>query len=158
MVHLQPFQFETWANTADYFQLKNIKETIINQMDTVLLRIKEITINEGITIGSLEKRIGASKGVLSRAIKNGSDIQAKWLQKIVEIYPRYSSFWLLTGHGDMINQNVTTIPKNSFEKKCSDCKKNEQRISDLLETISSLKETNTVQKELIAEIKKHHLH
>ncbi|MDR0688047.1 MAG: hypothetical protein LBF55_05080, partial [Prevotellaceae bacterium] len=48
------------------------------------------------------KKIGASKGVLSRALANGTDIQAKWLQRIVENYPQYSSRWLLTGQGAML--------------------------------------------------------
>ena len=54
------------------------------------------------TIGAMERSIGASKGVLSRAISNGTDIQSKWVQIIVENYPRYSPEWLLTGKGNML--------------------------------------------------------
>lgn len=54
------------------------------------------------TIGAMERSIGASKGVLSRAISNGTDIQSKWIQIIVENYPRYSPEWLLTGKGNML--------------------------------------------------------
>jgi len=75
-------------------------------MGKILSRISEIANNEKITISALEKKIGASKGVLSRAIKNGTDIQAKWLQLIVEIYPRYSLNWLIRGIGDMIINNT----------------------------------------------------
>lgn len=71
-------------------------------MRTVLLRVKEIAAREGISIGALENQIGASKGVLSRAINNGTDIQSKWLQIIVENYPQYSARWLLTGQGEML--------------------------------------------------------
>lgn len=71
-------------------------------MGNILSRIKEIATNEDISIGGFEKKIGASKGVLSRAITNGTDIQSKWIQNIVENYPRYSAEWLLTGKGDMI--------------------------------------------------------
>lgn len=53
-------------------------------MNTILSRIQEIVSNEGTTIGALERIIGASKGVLSRAINNGTDIQSKWIQRIVE--------------------------------------------------------------------------
>jgi hypothetical protein len=56
-------------------------------METILSRIQEIASHEGITIGALERQIGASKGVLSRAINNGTDIQSKWVQIIVEIIP-----------------------------------------------------------------------
>lgn len=71
-------------------------------MGNILSRIQEIALNEGITIGALERKIGASKGVLSRAINNGTDIQSKWLQIIVENYPTYSTRWLLTGKGSML--------------------------------------------------------
>lgn len=70
-------------------------------------RIKQIALNEGITIGALERIIGASKGVLSRAIANGTDIQSKWLEAIVENYPQYSAQWILKGVGDMLQAKPT---------------------------------------------------
>lgn len=73
-------------------------------MCKIVSRIKQIASNEGITIGAMERIIGASKGVLSRAINNGTDIQSKWLMALVENYPQYSSEWLLTGIGDMIKE------------------------------------------------------
>ncbi len=77
-------------------------------MSKILTRIQEIAINEGITIGALERSIGASKGVLSRAINNGTDIQSKWLQTLVDNYPQYSTDWLLTGNGPMLKDNVNS--------------------------------------------------
>ncbi len=68
---------------------------------STILRINEIAITEGINISALEKSIGASKGVLSRAIKNNTDIQTKWISLIVENYPTYNANWLLTGEGKM---------------------------------------------------------
>lgn len=78
-------------------------------MGNILSRIQEIASNEGITIGAMERTIGASKGVLSRAINNGTDIQAKWLSIIVENYPRYSTRWLLTGAGSMLKDDLNGI-------------------------------------------------
>ena len=78
-------------------------------MGNILSRIQEIASNEGITIGAMERTIGASKGVLSRAINNGTDIQAKWLSIIVENYPRYSTEWLLTGAGSMLKDDLKGI-------------------------------------------------
>ena len=78
-------------------------------MGNILSRIQEIASNEGITIGAMERTIGASKGVLSRAINNGTDIQAKWLSIIVENYPRYSTGWLLTGAGSMWKDDLKGI-------------------------------------------------
>lgn len=82
-------------------------------MGNILSRIQEIASNEGITIGALERKIGASKGVLSRAISNGTDIQSKWVQTIVENYPHYSARWLMTGRGEMLadEQPTSTPPK-----------------------------------------------
>lgn len=71
-------------------------------MGNILSRIQDIASNEGITIGALERCIGASKGVLSRAINNGTDIQSKWITILVENYPQYSPAWLLTGEGNML--------------------------------------------------------
>lgn len=71
-------------------------------MNSILTRIEKLAKNEGITIGALERNIGASKGVLSRAIANGTDIQSKWVQSMAENYPQYSAEWLLAGRGNMI--------------------------------------------------------
>lgn len=79
-------------------------------MGELLHRISEIARLEGVTIGAMEKQIGASKGVLSRAIQNDTDIQAKWLSKIVENYPGYSADWLLSGNGEASQPNEKMIP------------------------------------------------
>ena len=71
-------------------------------MAKILDNISVLAENEGITIGALERKIGASKGVLSRAITNGTDIQAKWITAIVENNPLVSAQWLLTGEGEML--------------------------------------------------------
>lgn len=84
-------------------------------METLLHRISQVAKKEGISIGALEKSIGASKGVISRAIQNNTDIQSKWLTKIVENYPLYSAEWLLSGEGEMIKGKVKT-----FEFKSED--------------------------------------
>lgn len=76
-------------------------------MCKILNRIKEITENEGITIAALERSIGASKGVIYKAISKGTDIQAKWLGAIVENYPQYSAQWLLSGKGKMLTAPVS---------------------------------------------------
>lgn len=85
-------------------------------MKTILHRIEQIAANEGVKITAFEKIIGASKGVLSRAINNGTDIQSKWLQSIVENYPLYSESWLLTGRGSMLKENES-IPEVNYAYK-----------------------------------------
>lgn len=78
-------------------------------METVLDRIAQIAEREQISIGKLERIIGASKGVLSRAISNKSDIQSKWISRIVENYPQYSGDWLLTGNGEPEKISVSSV-------------------------------------------------
>jgi hypothetical protein len=100
------------------FNCANKNGIIFNEMERILDRIEKIAINEGIGITSLEKIIGASRGVLSRAINNGTDIQAKWIQAVVENYPAYSESWLLTGKGEMLRSNPgTTNMHNEKEQK-----------------------------------------
>ena len=93
------------------FNRENNSGIIFNFMATILDRIQEIAQNEGISIGALERQIGASKGVLSRAINNGTDIQSKWIQTLVENYPLYSAEWLLTGRGVMRKTNCAQSSK-----------------------------------------------
>lgn len=78
-------------------------------MENITKTFSKVAKNEGVTITKLEQIIGASKGVLSRAIANNSDIQSKWLLKLVENYPLYNAEWLLTGQGKMLKEN-----KNNF--------------------------------------------
>lgn len=81
-------------------------------MKTILERVSEIANNENITITALEKKIGASAGVLSRAIRNNTDIQAKWVQCIIENYPLYNANWLLTGEGSVLKSDNKTAEDN----------------------------------------------
>jgi hypothetical protein len=82
---------------------------------SILSQILEIANNECISIGAIEKKIGASKGVLSRALAKNTDIQAKWLQRVVENYPQYSSDWLLTGQGAMLrSESCRQAPSTDY--------------------------------------------
>jgi len=71
-----------------------------------LKRIKIVADREGMSVSAFEATIGASKGVFTRALANGTDIQSKWLINLVEKYPQYSSEWLLKGEGDMLKPNL----------------------------------------------------
>ncbi len=126
-------------------------------MKSILEVFIKISENEGIKITQLEEKIGASKGVLSRAIKNNSDIQAKWLLKLVENYPQYNEQWLLTGEGNMLkkstpSQEVQEVHDDkytaSLEKQVALLEKNnalqEEKIAGLEKTIKELK--NNLQK------------
>lgn len=76
-------------------------------MNNILKAMEKIAVNEGITITKLEQKIGASKGVLSRAISNNSDIQSKWLLSLVDNYPQYRTDWIITGTEPMLKERKT---------------------------------------------------
>jgi len=81
-------------------------------MNPILERIRKIVEHENISFSALEASIGASKGVFSKALANGTDIQSKWLVNLSENYPQYSSEWLLAGKGEMLKKDVL---KDSIE-------------------------------------------
>lgn len=83
-------------------------------MDTILSRIAKISECEGVSITAMEALIGASKGVLSRALSNNTDIQSKWVKSIVENYQQYNAEWLLTGNGTMLKSAENAV-KSSVE-------------------------------------------
>ena len=107
-------------------------------MEIILDRIEQFAEKQGIKIGALEKKIGASKGVLSRAIAQKTDIQSKWLSKLVENFPQIDANWLLTGEGSMYRSsgvlNAASPPDRDevvrlLREKITD----QQKIIDLLE-------------------------
>ena len=87
-------------------------------MEIILDRIEQFAEKQGIKIGALEKKIGASKGVLSRAIAQKTDIQSKWLSKLVENFPQIDANWLLTGEGSMYRDTtvMTEAPPPDRDK------------------------------------------
>lgn len=90
-------------------------------MNPILEKIMHLAENEGITLYRLEQVIGASKGVLSHAINNNRDIQAKWVLKLVKNYPQYSCEWLLRSEGPMIkaatSENYTPAYNEEEDEK-----------------------------------------
>ena len=82
-------------------------------MANFIERIQIIAQIEGVSINEMERIIGASKGVLSRAIKNNTDIQAKWLFFFSYNFKKFSPEWILTGNGDPLCKREPVITENS---------------------------------------------
>lgn len=145
------FHQEYAAKIDENFQLQKYFGYFFQLMCKIIPRIKELVLKEGITIGALERQIGASKGVLSRAIANGTDIQSKWLVAIVENYPQYSAQWLLTGIGDMSNNNdyTATGPTSPYHQ----IQQNTSDTSAFVSAITSLNDTIREQAEEIGRLK-----
>lgn len=81
-------------------------------------RLKQFIDNQGLSVSAFEQRIGASDGMIRRAIKNNTDIQSKWLSKISDNYHDISLEWLITGHGSMLKSdtNDSNIPIAHIEE------------------------------------------
>lgn len=63
----------------------------------------ELFINSlGISVRAFENIVGTSNGLIRKAISNKTDIQSKWISKIVENFPQLNIVWLLTGNGEML--------------------------------------------------------
>lgn len=84
-------------------------------MCKILSRIKSLAENEGISIPTIERTIGASRGVISKAIAKGTDIQSKWVELICENFPRYSAEWLVAGRGEMIKPTENLISRHALK-------------------------------------------
>lgn len=120
-------------------------------MSKILDNIKCLADNEGIGITKLEEKIGASKGVLSRAIAKKSDIQAKWISKIVEIYPQYSCEWLIKNEGPMLKRTIDLQSESSDYNFSSHYK---DLADSRKETIESLKKEIMYLEDKVAVYKK----
>lgn len=76
-------------------------------MAKIIERVAKIIEIEGVSVNFMENLIGASKGVLGKAIAKNTDIQSKWISMIAEKYPQYSTDWLLTGNGEMFRSTTS---------------------------------------------------
>lgn len=56
----------------------------------------------GISYYAFENSIGASRGAISKAVKDEKSIGSNVLEKIITRYPQLNPNWLLTGSGDML--------------------------------------------------------
>lgn len=64
-------------------------------------RIGEYIEAKGISYYAFENSLGASRGSISKAVKDGKSIGSQMLEKILSVYTDLNPAWLLTGHGDM---------------------------------------------------------
>jgi phage repressor protein C with HTH and peptisase S24 domain len=73
-------------------------------MPTAPELFQQIARLEGLSIREIENAIGASNGVVSKAIKSKTGVNSKWLIKLVEKFPHYS-FDSLIKNDESVNVN-----------------------------------------------------
>lgn len=71
----------------------------------IVERIAQIISNYTLSVRAFEIKIGASNGMIGRAISKKTDISAEWLSKIIEMFPTINSEWLITGEGEMLKSS-----------------------------------------------------
>lgn len=82
----------------------------------------ELFINSlGVSVNAFEVAVGASNGLIRKAIANKTEINSKSITRIADKYPQLNINWLLTGKGNMIEQaEVTPYEENSISSVLSE--------------------------------------
>lgn len=68
-------------------------------------RVGQYIDKKGISYYAFENSLGASRGSISKAVKEGKSIGSNVLETIMSIYTDINPNWLLTGQGDMFMSN-----------------------------------------------------
>lgn len=126
-------------------------------MNNILFRIKYFIEYKNLSIRQFELSIGASNGLIGNAIKKNSDIQAKWISKIIEIY-NINPTWLLMGEGPMLRTETAPVMQATQEPPpapsppaCPICKEKERVITEKERTIELQQKTIALLEEQLRE-------
>lgn len=91
-------------------------------------RLKEFIDYKGIKPRTLEIKIGASNGALSKPIAKKKEIGTEWLIKILEHYPEINPEWLLLEKGQMFRKNSNNVTE--------EVKKQQESLVDQMDDLS----------------------
>lgn len=97
----------------------------------------------GLSIRAFEGSIGASNGMIRKAINNKTDIQSKWIPSIVDNYPQLNILWLFTGEGSMLlSPNTSQSMDNDAINKVPELRNSEEylKVSDLMKALNDVTE------------------
>lgn len=72
-------------------------------------RIKYIIENEGLNQVEFADRTGIKPPTLNHVLTGRNNASADVIQKILTAFPHYSSEWLLSGTGDILQHNMSVI-------------------------------------------------
>lgn len=78
-------------------------------------RVGEYIAKKGISYYAFENSIEASRGSISKAVKEGKSIGSQVLEKILSVYTDLNPNWLLTGHGNVFRENDSISRNNKIE-------------------------------------------
>lgn len=78
-------------------------------------RVGQYIEKKGISYYAFENSLGASRGSISKAVKEGKSIGSNVLENIMATYPDLNPVWLLTGVGEMFVTNEEIVTNKSIE-------------------------------------------
>lgn len=78
-------------------------------------RVGQYIAKRGISYYAFENSIGASRGSISKAVKEGKSIGSQVLENILAIYTDLNPAWLLTGAGEIFIDNVEILQNKKIE-------------------------------------------
>ena len=96
-------------------------------------------------------KINVAKSNFSKSALN-SEVSASIVAKILNYFPDISAEWLLTGKGDMMNNNKVTDVEAGGHKdscRCQLCEEKDKRIAELKEQIDTLKDQLKVMQSMV---------
>lgn len=78
-------------------------------------RVGQYLEKKGISYYAFENSLGASRGSISKAVKEGKSIGSNVLETIMNTYPDINPNWLLTGQGEMFVANEDFLVNRQME-------------------------------------------
>ncbi|RKS26338.1 phage repressor protein C with HTH and peptisase S24 domain [Flavobacterium endophyticum] len=78
-------------------------------------RVGQYMVKKGISFYAFENSIGASRGSISKAVKEGKSIGSQVLENILSIYKDLNPAWLLTGQGNIFLDNEEILNNKQIE-------------------------------------------
>ena len=78
-------------------------------------RVGQYIAKKGISYYAFENSINASRGSISKAVKEGKSIGSQVLENILAIYTDLNHAWLLTGAGEIFIDNVEILQNKKIE-------------------------------------------
>ncbi len=126
-------------------------------MTHIVDRIGEYALQANISIRKIEQKIGASNGIISKAIGKDKDIHSKWIALFAMHYPEVNPTWLLKGEGHMLKNEETEERQDILRDGESfygyvDWGQHQEIINSLRKTIQVL-ENQLMDKERVIEMK-----
>lgn len=78
-------------------------------------RVGQYIAKKGVSYYAFENSIGASRGSISKAVKEGKSIGSQVLETILSVYTDMNPIWLLTGVGEIFVANVEILQNKKIE-------------------------------------------